>query len=226
MRSLILVHGAGSGPWVFDGWAAAFPGIEVGAVDLHAGLNLAEAAMSNYAAIVARAADWLPRPLALCGWSMGGLVAMLAARQAGADRLVLLEPSPPGELQGFAGEPPLRPGTFGPEEVYGTFAQGMRSRPESLLARAERKRGVSVPTLPCPALVVSGDDFRDERGAAVAAFYGAESLQLAGFGHWDLVLAPRARAEVARWLVAESGGLPHNSSSGRPGGTAMTENLD
>ena len=82
LRSLILVHGAGSGPWVFDGWTAAFPGVELEAIDLHAGLEVGEAAMSNYAAVVARAADLVPRPVGLCGWSMGGLVAMLAARQA------------------------------------------------------------------------------------------------------------------------------------------------
>src|SRR5439155_22704054 len=101
VASLLLAHGAGSGPWVFDGWADAFPGLEVAAPDLEAGLNVAEAAMSNYAAVVVRGAERLARPLALCGWSSGGLAAMLAARQAEADLLILLETSPPGEVQGF-----------------------------------------------------------------------------------------------------------------------------
>ena len=34
---LILVHGATSGPWVFDHWPAAFPGYDVRAPDLQAG---------------------------------------------------------------------------------------------------------------------------------------------------------------------------------------------
>jgi thioesterase domain-containing protein len=116
--------------------------MEVEAVDLMAGLNVAEASMSNYVAVIVRAAEWLPRPVALCGWSSGGLAAMMAARQAEADFLILLETSPPGEVQGFDESVELRPGTFDPEEMYGAFPPGMRARPESLLARAERKRGV------------------------------------------------------------------------------------
>jgi pimeloyl-ACP methyl ester carboxylesterase len=173
---------------VFDGWAGAFPGLDVEAVDLMAGLNVAEASMSNYAAAVVRAAERLPRPVALCGWSSGGLAAMMAARQAEADFLVLLESSPPGEVQGFDESVELRAGTFDPEETYGAFPPGMRARPESLLARAERKRGVSVPELPCPALVVYGDEFPEERGCALAAHYGAEELAFPGLDHWDIVL--------------------------------------
>src|SRR5207249_7232217 len=121
LRSLVLAHGAGSGPWVFAGWVDAFPELEVDAVDLQAGLNVAEASMSNYAAVLARAAEWLPRPLALCGWSSGGLAAMMAARQAEADLLILLEASPPGEVQGFDESVPLGSGTFDPEDAYGAF---------------------------------------------------------------------------------------------------------
>src|ERR687884_1907011 len=176
VAGLLLAHGAGSGPWVFDGWGESFPELEVEAVDLQGGLNVAEAAMSNYAAVVVRAAEWLPRPVALCGWSSGGLAAMMAARQAEADFLILLEASTPGEVQGFDESVELRAGTFDPEETYGAFPPRMRARPESLLARAERKRGVSVPELPCPALVVSGYEFPEERGRALAAYYGAEPL--------------------------------------------------
>jgi pimeloyl-ACP methyl ester carboxylesterase len=205
LAALLLAHGAGSGPWVFDGWAEDFPELEVEAVDLHTGLNVAEAAMSNYAAVVARAAEWLPRPLAICGWSSGGLAAMMAARQAEADLLVLLETSPPGEVQGFDGSVPLEPGTFDPEATYGAFPPGMRARPESLLARAERKRGVSVPSLPCPALVVYGDEFPEDRGRELAAYYGAEELPLPGLDHWGLVRDERARDEIAGYLSRSTG---------------------
>ena len=198
VRSLLLAHGAGSGPCVFDGWAEAFPDLEVEAVDLMAGLNVAEASMSNYAAVIVRATDWLPHPVALCGWSSGGLAAMMAARQAEADLLILLETSPPGEVQGFDESVPLRAGTFDPEETYGAFPPGMRARPESLLARAERKRGVSVPELPCPALVVYGDEFPDERGRALAAYYDAEERPFPGLDHWDLVRDERVRDYLSR----------------------------
>jgi pimeloyl-ACP methyl ester carboxylesterase len=198
VRSLLLAHGAGSGPWVFDGWPAAFPDLDVEAVDLMAGLNVAEASMSNYAAVIVRAAEWLPRPVALCGWSSGGLAAMLAARQAEADFLILLEASVPGEVQGFDESVPLRAGTFDPEETYGAFPSAMRARPESLLARAERKRGISVPELPCPALVVYGDEFAEERGRMLAAYYGAEELALPGLDHWGLVLDEKVRGYLSR----------------------------
>jgi hypothetical protein len=167
-------------------------------VDLQAGLNVAEAAMSNYAAVAVRAAEWLPRPLALVGWSSGGLAAMMGARQAEADYLVLLETSPPGEVQGFDESVPLRPGTFDPEEAYGSFPAGMPARPESLFARAERKRGISVPALPCPALVVYGDEFAEERGRRLAAFYAAEEVSFPGLDHWGLVLDPRVRERLRR----------------------------
>jgi pimeloyl-ACP methyl ester carboxylesterase len=190
---------------VFDGWPDAFPDVEVEAVDLMAGLNVAEASMSNYAAVIVRAAEWLPRPLALCGWSSGGLAAMMAARQAEADLLILLESSPPGEVQGFDESVPLRPGTFDPEETYGRFPPGMRARPESLFARAERKRGVSVPELPCPVLVVSGDESPEERGRALAARYGAEELAFPGLDHWGLVLDERVRERLASYLSRSTG---------------------
>jgi pimeloyl-ACP methyl ester carboxylesterase len=198
LKGLLLAHGAGSGPWVFDGWLDALPQLEVEAVDLMAGLNVAEASMSNYAAVIVRAAEWLPHPLALCGWSSGGLAAMMAAHRAEADLLILLEASPPAEVQGFDESVPLRPGTFDPEEAYGAFPPGMCARPESLLARAERKRGVSVRELPCPALVVYGEEFPEERGWALAAHYGAEKLAFPGLDHWDLVLDERVRMKLAR----------------------------
>jgi len=198
----LLVHGAASGPWVFDAWGDTFPELELEAVDLHAGLNIAEASMSNYVKIAERAADWLPRPLGVCGWSMGGLVAMLAVNHARPDWLVLLEPSPPAEVQRVDRTVGPRSGTYAGESAYGTFPAGVRSRPESSLARAERKRGLSVAQLDGPTLVVYGHEFADERGRAVARYYGAEELSLPALDHWELVLDERSRKAVAGWLIS------------------------
>jgi pimeloyl-ACP methyl ester carboxylesterase len=71
--SVLFVHGAASGPWVFDGWLDRFASARTEAVDLHAGLDVARASMRDYADRVALAAEVLPRPLAVCAWSMGGL---------------------------------------------------------------------------------------------------------------------------------------------------------
>jgi pimeloyl-ACP methyl ester carboxylesterase len=185
---------------VFDGWRDAFAGVEVSAVDLQAGLDVAHASHSDYALAVAQAARELPAPVSLCGWSMGGLAVLQAAEYARPHSVVLLETSPPVEAQGVDESVEPRAGSFDPDEVYGAFPAGMRARPESLLARMERKRGISVASLPCPSLVVTGDDFRDERGAVVADVYGSELIDFPGLSHWDLVRSPDARLAVARFL--------------------------
>jgi pimeloyl-ACP methyl ester carboxylesterase len=200
----VLVHGAGSGPYVFDGWPASFPGIELLAVDLQEGLDVARATHDDYASRVAAAADALDAPVALCGWSMGGLVVLQAAERVQPHAVVLLEASPPAEVQGATNVEPVD-GTFDPEEAYGPFPQGMRPRLESLRARGERKRGISVPSLPCRSLVVHGDDFPNDRGRDLAAFYGGDVHAFPGFDHWDLVLRPEVPAAVSQWLGVDPG---------------------
>jgi pimeloyl-ACP methyl ester carboxylesterase len=170
-RSLLLVHGAGSGPWVYEGWSEHFPGLSVAAVDLQDGLEVEAASHADYTNNVVCAASALPAPVSLCGWSMGGLVVLQATEHVRPHSITLLEPSPPAEIQGHNGDAEITDGIFDPEAVYGPFPPGMRARPESSRARAERKRGISVRHLPCPSLVVYGDEFREERGKAVAHLY-------------------------------------------------------
>lgn len=198
--SLVLVHGAGSGPWVYDGWAESFVGVGVEALDLHEGLDVGRATHDDYARAVVAAAGKAPEPVALCGWSMGGLVVLHAATSLHPHSVVLLEASAPAEVQGFHPEAEVADGSFDPEVVYGTFPDGMRARPESSRARAERKRGISVPSLPCRSLVVYGDDFPEERGVRLARLYGSDERRFPGLDHWGLVLDPRVRAAVAEWL--------------------------
>jgi pimeloyl-ACP methyl ester carboxylesterase len=189
--SLVLVDGAGNGPWAFESWQESFDGTEVLAVDLQEGLDVAHASHAQYADRVARAAaDEVPGPVALCGWSMGGLVALEAAQRLEPHSVALLESSPPAEVQGRDDSIEPRPGVFDPEEAYGRFPAGMRARP----------RGISVPALPCPSLVVAGDEFREERGIAVAQLYGSELVDFPGLAHWDLVRSPDVRRAVARFL--------------------------
>lgn len=200
--ALLLIHGAGSGPWVFDGWAGSFPALTVEAVDLQEGLDVAHASHADYAGRVVEAAERLPEPVSLCGWSMGGLAALQAVERLRPHSVILIETSPPAEVQGFDPDVELREGAFDPEEVYGAFPEGMAARSESLLARAERKRGISVPSLPCPSLVICGDEFREERGKPVADLYGSELHDFPGLDHWDLVRDPRVREAISVWLAA------------------------
>lgn len=92
-KSLVLVHGAGSGPWIFSSWRDCFGPIDLRAVDLLADIDVDNASMADYAEAVERAAHEVPGPRACCGWSMGGLVAMMAHKHF--DALILIEPSPP-----------------------------------------------------------------------------------------------------------------------------------
>ncbi len=200
--SLLLVHGAGSGPWVWDGWAEDLPELTIQAVDLQADLDPGTASIRDYAAAVRAAAEDMPRPLAICGWSMGGLVVMLAAVESPPDLLIVIEPSPPAEIQGSRSHIEPRAGTFDPEDVYGPLPGWLRARPESLLARGERKRGVSVPRLACPTVVVFGADFAEERGRAVAERYSATPLGFPGIGHNELIRDTAVRAALRPILAS------------------------
>ncbi|MDQ3915225.1 MAG: hypothetical protein M3323_07855, partial [Actinomycetota bacterium] len=113
---------------------------------------------------------------------------------------VLMEPSAPAEVQGFADAADER-GTFDPEHVYGAFPDGVTARAESARARAHRKRGISVRALPARSLVVFGDAFERERGRAIAAHYGIDSDYFPGLGHWDLVLRPEVRTRIFDFVL-------------------------
>lgn len=200
VASLLLVHGAGSGPWVFDGWANSFPELKVSTVDLLEGLDVEQVSMGEYASQVLAASQHLPQPLSLCGWSMGGLVALMAAQQVNYSHLVLIEASAPGEVQGFDPSIMPRAETFESESVYGEFPPGVRSRPESQFARDERKRGISVPSLPCATLVISGRDHAIDRGTALAGFYGAKLAEYPHLDHWQLLADDSVRASIRDFL--------------------------
>lgn len=61
-----------------------------------------------------------------------------------------------------------------------------------------------MPVLPCPSLVVYGDDFPDERGTALTRLYGSDERAFPGLHHWDLVRDPQVRATIADWLGVSS----------------------
>jgi hypothetical protein len=163
LRQLIflLVHGAGETPAVWEGW-------EGNAIDLQAGLNVDAASMLNYEAVVTCDAVLLPRPFCVVGRGLGALAAMMAARRVVPEALVLVEPWPPAEAGGL------------PDGVVPEMA-----RPESPLALAECRRGISVPSLEPPTLVVGS--------SRLAELYGAEELS----GGPDLPYAVSAWARSA-----------------------------
>jgi hypothetical protein len=125
--NFLLVHGAGEEPSVWEGWEGI-------AIDLQAGLNVAEASMLNYEAAVACDAGLVEGPLCLVARGMGALAVLLAAHRVDPAAIALIEPWPPDEPSAQA------------------------TRAESPLALEECRRGVDVPTPAAPVLVVDPDE--------------------------------------------------------------------
>ncbi|RZA36114.1 MAG: alpha/beta hydrolase [Lysobacteraceae bacterium] len=96
MRSAVLVHGAGGGAWEWNLWrpVLAAAGWEVDALELQpAAAGVAATSLQDYIDQVTEAVEGMPRPRAVIGASLGGLLAVACAGKA--DALVLVNPLPP-----------------------------------------------------------------------------------------------------------------------------------
>lgn len=197
-QRLVLVHGATSGPWVFEPWVGRFPTFEVRVPDLQAGLVVERASMADYAARVVAAAGGPGAVVA--AWSMGGLVAMLAAQQQRPAALVLVEPSLPRELGRH--DPAVVPtvGLYDAESMYGPLPPGTRHRPESRFALGERQRGMRIPRIDCPLLVIASSTYPTSRGSDVVDHYGGELLEFPGLDHASVITAPEVADAITGWL--------------------------
>ncbi len=168
----------------------------------------------------------------LIGWSTGGLVAV--ARQVAA--CVVLAPNLPARAEHPAA--PLREGEFG-AEVYGILGRDSRQQPsmpdlelderrlalaslgrESRLARDERARGVVVPFLGCPLLLVTGTADAQWPAPRYVDFpLPAQRLVAESASHWGLVLNRRKLDDlvprVAACLDRQLDPLDRNPPPGR-----------
>lgn len=107
---VIMVHGAFCGGWTFDAFRRPFEaaGHKVLAPDLRGhgtgeGLQaVVGLSMLDYAHDIADLAAAQDEPPVLLGHSMGGLVALLAARRTPVAALILLAPSPPWGVAGWS----------------------------------------------------------------------------------------------------------------------------
>src|SRR5947209_15072487 len=117
---VLFIHGAAnsSSVWTFWQQEVARRGWPSFAVDLQGhgqstGADLATVGMKEYADDVRAVVVQLRQPPVLIGWSMGGLVAMMAATTLPVAAIVAIAPSTPARQ--VDGSLPLRPGVFGPE---------------------------------------------------------------------------------------------------------------
>ncbi|MBS0334261.1 MAG: alpha/beta fold hydrolase [Proteobacteria bacterium] len=233
MTSIVMAHGAFCGGWAFDTFRTPFEdaGFEVLAPDLrgHRPGDPPDAvvgvSMSDYAADVAAVCARLAEPPVLLGHSMGGLVALLAARRTPVRALVLLAPSPPWGMLGASVEETAT--AFG-VQVAGLFTGGALSPDRGLM------RAFSLDRLDSAAREAAMARLRPESAMAVRetlnwwldpfmttslgpGAIGAPALVIAGEG--DVVHSPAtARAvaeriggdfhmapEMSHWLVGEPG---------------------
>jgi len=224
---IVLVHGAANSALVWTFWQEelAACGWASHAIELRGHgsepFDLSRTTMRDYADDVRTAMAGLEAAPVVMGWSMGGLVAMMAAAQGGAITCVALAPSTPAR----AIDPlvPLREGEFGPEEygITSTAPAHQRAMPdldieerkialaslwkESRLARDERKRGIVIAPLPCPLLIVTGGaDAQWPASKYEGLWLAHDHIKVAGASHWGLVLSRRAIegvvGEVAGWI--------------------------
>jgi pimeloyl-ACP methyl ester carboxylesterase len=232
--SIILVHGAANSGTVWRFWQRHL--VEHGwatyAIDLRghgrsAAVDLSHTTMGDYAADVRVLARQFRRPPIVMGWSMGGLVAMLAAVDGGAAACVALAPSTPARQ--CDASVVLRTEEFGAEE-YGITSDDPETQPtmpdldrqerlialaslsrESRLARDERQAGIVIEALPCPLLLVTGTADRAwPRERYADLWLKADDLSVAGASHWGLVLNRRALTmmvpAVVQWMAQHRAG--------------------
>ena len=179
------------------------------------------ALMSDYVDDVAEVASGLSVKPVVMGWSMGGLVALMAAAAGRARACVALSPTPPANERDMSVE--IRRGVYGSEE-YGIRSDDPAKQPvmrdldeeersvalgslsqESRSARDERKAGVVISSMPCPLLLVTGSEDRVfPRSEYANIGLDAENLEAEGASHWGLVVNRRVLPGLARsvteWL--------------------------
>lgn len=221
---VLCVHGAGGGGWEWALWRSVFEAhdIDLAAVELQSVAGgLASTGLADYLAQVRMAIAELPRPRALVGASLGGLLALACADDA--DALVLVNPLPPSpwasRLLHRTWPDVVRWGTdarlastrralFDSDDA--TAIEAMRRwRDESGRVLREAQAGLDVKLPQSPVLcIASGRD--DEMPPALAAecaiAWNAELMRLPEASHAGPLLgrdAASTAARVVQWLRAQ-----------------------
>ncbi len=226
----VCVHGAGAGGWQWNVWirVLAAHGIAASAFDLHAhSLAIERTSFRDYRQQVAGwAADARSDGvgLVLIGASLGGLLALSVAAQAGASALVLVNPMPPAGLMSKPlGEAYPALVAWGSQRSLASTRRAMpdaddaavlyafrRWRDESGLALGEARAGIAVDDPACPILVFSSaadDDVPPIVSRSLAVRLGADHERLVGCSHVGPLLGTRAAdvaAHAAKWLLRKT----------------------
>lgn len=223
IRHLLLVHGAGGGAWEWNRWCEVLRarGLAAQALELHAAdAGLAATGFDDYRMQVRAAFERLPRPRALIGASLGGLLALPCADAA--DALVLINPLPPAPWAArlpARAWPPIVPwhrdarlastrrALPDADEAAALYAY-RRWRDESGAVLRAAQDGIAVAAPGCATLCVASaqdEDVPPELTAELAAAWGADCLQAPAPSHVGPLLgrgAAELAGRVADWLSA------------------------
>lgn len=216
-----MVHGAGGGGWEWNVWRAVFEsgGIHAVAPDLQpAEAGLAATTFEDYLDQVRNALHALPRPRALVGASLGGLLAVACADAA--DALVLVNPLPPAPWS--ANLPSRVWDDVVPWQRDARLAATRRALPDADDATAlyayrnwrdesgpvlrAAYAGIDVPRPACPTLcIVSAmdQDVPIELSTGLASDWNASVLRVPSSSHVGPLLARNAAiiaTQASKWL--------------------------
>ncbi len=225
---IVLIHGAANSAKVWTFWQTELVrrGWSSFAIDLRGHgesepSDLAATGMRDYLDDVLSVLRQLREPCVLVGWSMGGLVALMAADGADALPCIVLAPSSPARVIDCSVK--VRTGTFGPEE-YGILNRDPDRQPtmpdldreerivaldalarESRYARDERHRGILITDFRAPCLLLTGTaDTAWPRAKYTDLPFKVDFMEISGASHWGLVLnrrvLSRAVPAVLRWV--------------------------
>lgn len=217
-----MLHGAGGGGWEWNVWARVFAarGWTVSAPDLQPiAAGLAATRLDDYRRQALAHLEALPRPRAVVGASLGGLLALQCG--AWADALVLVNPIPPAPWHVLLPGAPAGEAVV-PWRARADLAGTRRALPDAMDADAlfafrrwrdesgavleDARRGVHVDRPACPALVVGSLQDADVPVAAsrsIAQAFSAAYIECEHASHVGPLLGRDAHdvaARVVTWL--------------------------
>ncbi|OZI20561.1 alpha/beta hydrolase [Bordetella genomosp. 9] len=213
MPTLLFVPGAFHGAWCYAGYLEYFAGLDIAcaALDLpgHGWLPQTPAfpryGVRDFGDCVARAMDLIDGPVVVAGHSMGALPALHAASQRKTAGVVLMAPSPPGNIPGarpiapvpvgMSRQPPdldgVRQrftGAMSRQDITTVAARLCPESPEAMNDRYLLRLHIPRQAIDAPGLCLeAGNDDPDRhppgQDKAVADFYGFEYRLLPALQH-------------------------------------------